>query len=82
MLKGLVDCVTLDEFEKTVDQFYSQYSLDKDLVEFIQYFKAHKETLIKYYVTQSTISSCELTGNPNKFNVEAMNSVLKKMAEL
>ena len=39
LCKGLVDCETLQEFDKNVFVFYEELSMDEELKEFARYFK-------------------------------------------
>ena len=50
--KGLVDCITLCEFDTKLEEFYFGLTLEKGLDRFVHYFKTHKEGQIKYHVTK------------------------------
>ena len=39
LCKGLVDCETLQEFDKNVFVFYEELSMDEELKEFARHFK-------------------------------------------
>ena len=46
--KGLIDCETLQEFDKNLSVFYEDLSVDEELKEFATYFKKKKENFVKY----------------------------------
>ena len=74
LCRGLVDCETLQEFEKNVSVLYEELSMDEELKEFASYFKKQKESTIKYHVIKGTVNVCELNDDQGKFQIQVSNS--------
>ena len=78
--KGLVDCKTLQQFDKNVSVFYEELSMDEELKQFASYLKKQKENTIKYHVIKRTVNACEFYDDQDKFynnSIESMNKLLK-----
>ena len=53
--KGLIDCITLREFDTKLEEFHLGLTLEKGLDRFVHYFKTHKEGQIKYHVMKGAV---------------------------
>ena len=66
IIKGIVDCEYMEEYEEKIAQFYEVLSLDKGL--------------IKYFKTFKVVEACQLNEKSSKFynnSVESMNKLIK-----